>query len=178
MSPNDPYNNGSNDDHEENPFEELFRKLSSGQNINPEDLQGMGVPMDPAMMSGMFSQIQAMMSGMNSDGSANWDQARAHARRLATAENGDPAVSSTQKSAVKDAAQLAQLWLDPVIAFDRAVRVRAAQRRGLLLTDYDKYHDLYLLWIINGGAAAGQGTTANASGGSQGAQGCQRSKGR
>jgi len=31
MSTNNPYNNGNNDDNEDNPFEELFRKLSSGQ---------------------------------------------------------------------------------------------------------------------------------------------------
>ncbi|WP_269927931.1 zinc-dependent metalloprotease [Kocuria massiliensis] len=131
MSPNDPYNNGNHDDdNEDNPFEELFRKLSSGQNINPEDLQGMGVPVDPAMMSGMFSQIQSMMSGMNADGSANWEQARDHARRLATADNADPSVTSTQKSAVKDAAQLAQLWLDPVIDFDRAAMADEAWSRS------------------------------------------------
>lgn len=119
MSTNNPYNNGNNDDNEDNPFEELFRKLSSGQGINPEDLQGMALPVDPAMMSGMFSQIQSMMSGMNADGSPNWAQAREHARRIASAEK-DPSVTSNQKAAVKDAAQLAQLWLDPAIDFDRA----------------------------------------------------------
>lgn len=129
MSTNNPYNNGNNDDNEDNPFEELFRKLSSGQGINPEDLQGMAMPVDPAMMSGMFAQIQSMMSGMNSDGSANWGQAREQARRLASAEK-DPSVTSTQKSAVKDAAQLAQLWLDPVIDFDRAALADEAWSRS------------------------------------------------
>ena len=116
MTSNNP--NGNHDDHGENPFEEIMRKLSSGQGLNPEDLQGMGMPMDPAMMSGLFAQIQSMMSGMNSDGSVNWDQARQHARQLASSDS-DPAVTSRQKSAVKDAMQLAQLWLDPVTDFDR-----------------------------------------------------------
>ena len=101
-----------------NPFEELFRRLSSGQGLNPEDLRGMSVPMDPAMMSGLFSQIQAMMSGMSRDGSVNWEAARDHARQLAAAES-DPSLTGSRKAAVRDAMQLAGLWLDAQTQFSR-----------------------------------------------------------
>ena len=119
MSPNNPFN-GDHEDPEdrENPLEELFRRLSAGQGLDPEALRGMGMPMDPAMMSGLFAQIQSMMGGMNQDGSVSWDHARQQARQIAAAE-GDPSVSSNQRAAVRDAMQLAQLWLDPVTQLPR-----------------------------------------------------------
>jgi len=39
-----------------------------------------------------------------------------------------------------------------VIQYDRAVRIRTAQRRDLLLTDYNQFSDLHVLWIQNAGA--------------------------
>jgi hypothetical protein len=42
-----------------------------------------------------------------------------------------------------------------IIQYDRAVRIRAAQRRNLLLTDYAQFGDLHVLWIQNAGGAAG-----------------------
>lgn len=116
MSSNDRNDHG---DHEENnPFEELFRRLNGGQGLGPEDLQGMGMPMDPQMMQGIFAQIQQMMSGASADGSINWQAARDQARQLAQSD-GDPSVTANQKAAVRDAMQLAQLWLDPQTDFPR-----------------------------------------------------------
>ncbi|MED6045760.1 zinc-dependent metalloprotease [Rothia sp. BD8] len=115
QNPDDRESHGEGDG---NPFEELFRRLSSGQGLNPEDLRGMSVPMDPAMMSGLFSQIQAMMSGMSRDGSVNWEAARDHARQLAAAES-DPSLTGSRKAAVRDAMQLAGLWLDAQTQFSR-----------------------------------------------------------
>jgi hypothetical protein len=43
-----------------------------------------------------------------------------------------------------------------IIAYDRAVRIRVAQRRDLLLTEYHKYADLHILWIQGTGAGATQ----------------------
>lgn len=115
MSPQDPFSSGFGNDDES--FEEFFRKLSQGQGMDPEELQRMG--MDPAMMSGLFSQIQSMVSGMGQDGGVDWDQVRQNARQAA-ASSSDPSLTQAQKAAVKDALQLAQLWLDPATDFQRA----------------------------------------------------------
>jgi hypothetical protein len=55
-----------------------------------------------------------------------------------------------------------------VIQYDRAVRIRVAQRRDLLLTDYHHFSDLHVLWIQNAGAngtKAGDGDKRTRSGG-------------
>ncbi|KZP19210.1 hypothetical protein FIBSPDRAFT_744345 [Athelia psychrophila] len=41
-----------------------------------------------------------------------------------------------------------------VINYDRAVRIRAGQRRDILLTDFAKFSDLHVLWILGAGAGA------------------------
>lgn len=124
-----------NNSHENNdgsdPFEEFFKKLSenggfsegnfdpAAMGIDPETLKNMGgIPMDPAMMQGIFAQVSAMMSAAPSDSPVNWDLARQTARQFVSSQ-GDPSVSANEKSAVADATQLADLWLDPVTAFDR-----------------------------------------------------------
>ncbi|KAF5376292.1 hypothetical protein D9615_008534 [Tricholomella constricta] len=50
-----------------------------------------------------------------------------------------------------------------VIQFDRAVRLRVAQRRDLLLTDHAAFADLSMLWLQNAGASGDNaGMTGNA----------------
>jgi hypothetical protein len=68
-----------------------------------------------------------------------------------------------------------------VIQFDRAVRIRAAQRRDLLLTDYHNFTDLHVLWIQNAGAGGSKsgesdrrGRTGATSGGSRRREACRR----
>lgn len=125
----------SNNSHENNdgsdPFEEFFKKLSenggfpggnfdpSAMGIDPEMMKNMGgMPIDPAMMQGIFAQVSAMMSSSSTDEPVNWDLARQTARQVVSAD-GDASVTSNEKSAVADATQLADLWLDPVTAFER-----------------------------------------------------------
>lgn len=118
---NNPFGSGDND-----PFEELFKKLSEQggfdangfASIDPEDFKNMGIPVDPNMLSGIFAQVSSMMNAQPSDEPVNWDMARQHARRV-VAGNEDPSVTGNQKSAVADATQLADLWLDPATGFDR-----------------------------------------------------------
>ncbi len=112
---NNPFGGNGQD-----PFEEFFKKLSQngGSNFNADDLRGMGIPLDPAMLQGIFSQFTNMMSGQGQDGSVNWEMARQHARQAVAAKN-DPTVTANQKSAVRDASQLADLWLDSVVQFSR-----------------------------------------------------------
>lgn len=118
---NNPFGSGDSD-----PFEELFKKLSEQggfdpsamNNLDPEDLKNMGIPVDPSMLSGIFAQVSSMMSAQPTDEPVNWDLARKHARQVVAGDN-DPSVTGNQKSAVADATQLADLWLDPVTGFDR-----------------------------------------------------------
>ena len=44
-----------------------------------------------------------------------------------------------------------------VIQLDRAVRIRVSQRRDLLLTDYNQFSDLHVLWIQNAGTKGKSG---------------------
>lgn len=125
---NNPFGFENNDGND--PFEEFFKKLSEGganlpfdsnafNNIDPEELKKMGIPMDPAMLSGIFAQVSNMMNASaNSDEPVNWDLALQHARRVVATEP-DPSVTVNQKSAVKDATQLADLWLDAATSFER-----------------------------------------------------------
>lgn len=51
-----------------------------------------------------------------------------------------------------------------IIQYDRAVRIRAAQRRDILLTDLSQYSDLHVLWIQNAGGASGVSKTGRSGG--------------
>lgn len=122
-SSNNPWGNSDGSD----PFEEFFKKLSeNGGNfdpqamgIDPEMMKNMGgFPLDPAMMQGIFAQVNAMMSA-SSDEPVNWDLAQQTARQFISV-SGDSSVTPNQKAAVADATQLAELWLDPETSFDRA----------------------------------------------------------
>lgn len=122
---NNPFGSSGND-----PMEEFFKKLQEsgfdpsamGMNGNgsfdPEAMKNMGMPFDPAMLSGIFAQVNAMMSAQPSDEPVNWDLAKQHARQVLAAGD-DPSMTSNQVGAVRDAAALADLWLDPVTVFDR-----------------------------------------------------------
>lgn len=122
-----PHDNNDGSD----PFEEFFKKLSenggfesgnfdpSAMGIDPEMMKNMGgLPMDPAMMQGIFAQVSAMMNSTSANQPVNWDLARQTARQVVSAQ-GDSSVSAQQKSAVADATQLAELWLDPATSFER-----------------------------------------------------------
>lgn len=122
-SSNNPWGNSDGSD----PFEEFFKKLSkNGGNfdpqamgIDPEMMKNMGgFPLDPAIMQGIFAQVNAMMSA-SSDEPVNWDLARQTARQFVSV-SGDSSVTPNQKAAVADATQLAELWLDPETSFNRA----------------------------------------------------------
>ncbi|HJD50459.1 MAG TPA: zinc-dependent metalloprotease [Candidatus Rothia avistercoris] len=118
-----PYDSAGRD-----PLEEFLKKLQE-QGFDPSAMNGaagfdadalknMGIPLDPAMLSGIFAQVNSMMSAQSSDEPINWDMAKQHARQV-LAMGEDPSVTSSQTGAVRDAAALADLWLDPVTIFER-----------------------------------------------------------
>ena len=65
-----------------------------------------------------LQQLGRMMQsgGAPGDGPVNWNMAKDAARQLAV-QSGDPSVPASSRSAVQDAVQLAQTWLDPVVVF-------------------------------------------------------------
>lgn len=120
---NHPFGSSGND-----PLEEFLKRLreqgldpaslDGAQGFDADALRGMGVPLDPAMLSGIFAQVSSMMNAQSSDEPVNWDLARQHARQV-LALGKDPSTTSSQAGAVRDAAALADLWLDPVTLFER-----------------------------------------------------------
>lgn len=146
---NNPFGNSGND-----PMEEFFRKLQEsgfdpnamgmGTNgaFDPDAMKNMGMPIDPAMLSGIFAQVNAMMSAQPTDEPVNWDLAKQHARQVITAGS-DPSMTSSQQGAVRDAAALADLWLDPVTAFDRpAFNAEAWSKAEWLENSFDTWKEI------------------------------------
>lgn len=113
---NNPYDSAGRD-----PLEEFLKKLQE-QGFDPSAMNGaagfdadalknMGIPLDPAMLSGIFAQVNSMMSAQSSDEPVNWDMAKQHACQV-LAMGEDPSVTSSQTGAVRDAAALADLcWI-------------------------------------------------------------------
>jgi hypothetical protein len=59
-----------------------------------------------------------------------------------------------------------------IISFDRAVRIRVAQRRDLLLTDFGEFVDLHMHWI----QGTGSGSSARLASGSRSEPGARRTQ--
>lgn len=120
---NNPFGSSGND-----PLEEFIKRLQEsgfdpsalGGNgaFDADAMKNMGMPFDPSMLSGIFAQVNSMMSAKPTDDPVNWDLAKQHARQVLAAGE-DPSVTSNQVGAVRDATSLADLWLDPVTIFER-----------------------------------------------------------
>ncbi|MDO5751050.1 MAG: zinc-dependent metalloprotease [Rothia sp. (in: high G+C Gram-positive bacteria)] len=102
-----------------NPFSGMFSLPLDG-NIDPEELKNMGLPFDPSMLQGMFSQMQAMFSGQGgaAEKGVNWSQVKEQTRQLIS-RGSDPSVPTNLEYAAVDAANLADLWLDTATVFER-----------------------------------------------------------
>lgn len=87
------------------------------------------LPQDPAQLRAAAAQMQHMF-GAEGDGPVNWTMAEDLARRTASGSvqlpgapapsgsPGDPAPTADQIQQLQEAAQVARLWLDPVISVD------------------------------------------------------------
>ncbi|MFW0108533.1 zinc-dependent metalloprotease [Rothia sp. P7181] len=124
-SNNNPWGMPSDDG--SNPFEEFFKKLSENGfpgaqgnpaewPLDPEQMKNMGIPIDPAQIAAVFSGLTSMSAGASADEPVNWELAKSHAHQ-AVSQGEDPKLTTAQESAVADAIQLAQLWVDPATAF-------------------------------------------------------------
>lgn len=134
---------GPHDDGEEprDPLEEMLRSMLGpqiaddalramrAQGFDPSQLQGAAqIPTDPAQLNMLMAQVQRLMSG-GGDGPVNEAVAGDLARQTAV-HGGDPSISSAQGAAVRQALQVADLWLDPVTELTPAALQTAAWSRA------------------------------------------------
>jgi putative hydrolase len=100
-------------------IEQVFARLTGGQ-ISPElanALRDMGIDrIDPAMVQLMASQMQALFSSSSTD-PFNMALATDTARKTVS-QAGDTVVGEAARRQVAQAAQVAELWLDQVTAFE------------------------------------------------------------
>jgi putative hydrolase len=101
-------------------LEELFARLTGGQ-VSPEvaqALRDMGIDrVDPSMVHLMATQMQALFANHDSGDPFNVALATDTARKTVS-EAGDSVVGDAARRQVAQAAQVAELWLDEVTAFD------------------------------------------------------------
>lgn len=91
--------------------------------------QQANLPQDPAQLRAAAAQMQSMFAAQG-DSPVNWDMAEDIARRTAAGQTGipgmpdpsgtpgDPGPTEARTAELRQAAQVARLWLDPVISFD------------------------------------------------------------
>jgi putative hydrolase len=101
-------------------LEEVLRRLTGGS-VDPQmakALKDMGVDrVDPAMLEMMVGQVQSMFAAGSTDEPFNVQLATDTARTTVSA-TGDATVGDADRRAVAGAAQVAELWLDEVTAFE------------------------------------------------------------
>lgn len=95
------------------PMEEFFRSFTGG---SMPDMQQ------------MMAQLQQMFTPH--EGSVNFDMAKDVARHVLASAGDDPSVSNSQAGAVRDAARLAESWLDDVTDIDSGATTVSAWSRA------------------------------------------------
>lgn len=121
---NRPDDSGNDEENPKDPFSEMFGSLFGGASgFDPKNLpagfgEAMGLGNNPDAMAQMMKQAQAMMAAMQQGGSGpvNWKMATDTARQAIAGD--DPSISSARASAIENAAQLANLWLDAATTFE------------------------------------------------------------
>jgi putative hydrolase len=111
------------------PLEQVFAALTGGGagGVGGAGRGGAGTPDMAALMGQLQSQMQAMMTPH--EGSVNWPLAKDVARRV-VAQQPDRSPSERDRSAVADAMQLADHWLDSVTDFGSGVSSSSAWSRA------------------------------------------------
>jgi putative hydrolase len=102
------------------PFEQFFAQGMGG-------LGGMAGGQGMPDLSQLFGQLQSMLQPY--DGPLNWNVALDLARKT-VAQSPDPTPTSKQQSAVADAVQLADHWLDETTSFPSGVTTATAWSRA------------------------------------------------
>ncbi|WP_193104301.1 zinc-dependent metalloprotease [Brachybacterium sp. FME24] len=148
---NDPIPGGPGDMDEE--ALKRFLKETFGDALPEGALDGLdlsalaeqaNLPQDPAQLRAAAAQMQNMFAAQG-DSPVNWEMAEDIARRTAggmagipgapepTGTPGDPDPTAAQAADLRQAAQVARLWLDPVIAIDVPTHELGVFSRGTWL---------------------------------------------
>lgn len=88
-------------------------------------------PNDPAQLQAFLAQLQQMLANPSS-GPVNWDLARQVAQSQL---RDDPAVATSQRTAIEEALRLADLWLEAESSLPSGIRSIEAWRRADWLTN-------------------------------------------
>src|SRR5680860_693665 len=118
--PGDRDSSGDNNPFKGTPFEQIFAAFGGQMPGAQGGAQGM------PDLSMLMSQMQSMMAPY--DGSVNWTLAKDVARK-AVAQEPDPSPTDAQKSALGDALQLADHWLDQATDLPSGVNTTSAWSR-------------------------------------------------
>ncbi|AXK44697.1 zinc-dependent metalloprotease [Brachybacterium saurashtrense] len=106
--------------------------------------QQANLPQDPAQLRAAAAQMQHMFAAQG-DSPVNWQMAEDIARRTAAGQTGipgapdpagtpgDPSPTESDVASLRQAAQVARLWLDPVLSFDVPSTELAVYSRGTWL---------------------------------------------
>lgn len=99
-------------DREDKPesFEELLRKLFSGEAIDPRALSASGLPLDPKMLQELLSQMTTSLAADGNNSGVNWQLAENTARSIASKNSKN--VPQEIGRQIDSAALTAALWLD------------------------------------------------------------------
>lgn len=137
----EPTRGDGNDGHGPGEWEELLRSLLGPQaadeaiaamrasGLDPSAMsQAAGLPADRNQLMQMITQMQQMMA-QGAGEPVNWSIAQDLARQTAAA-GGDPSVSAAEAQRVREALQVADLWLDPVTDHAPAPGPREAWSRA------------------------------------------------
>ncbi|MGV1034722.1 MAG: zinc-dependent metalloprotease [Microbacteriaceae bacterium] len=98
----------------EEEFQRMLNELLSGSGVDPAQLAGAaGLPNDPASLAALMNQLRQSMSGP--DGGVNWSVAIQHGEQQAAQD--ERQIEPGERSALEQAANLAELWLDEATSF-------------------------------------------------------------
>ncbi|APF39690.1 zinc-dependent metalloprotease [Neomicrococcus aestuarii] len=129
-----PPNNNPNDPDDNDPMQEMFKRMFGGQlppGFDPSAL-GMtpGQGADPAQMQAIFRQLQGLFGAMASGetGPVNWTLAQQSAREATAGQ--DPSLTTNAKAAVENATKLADLWLSQATSFGPVIQAPQALTRS------------------------------------------------
>ncbi|UWF78154.1 zinc-dependent metalloprotease [Microbacterium neungamense] len=118
-------------DQDPSDFEEFLRRMMAGGDVDPEAmreaLSGMGgMPLDPAMMAGFMSQMQAAFQG------DPWQNAERQALHIANRDG--LGITDGARSSIADAFGLANLWLSEATTISELASAPRAMTRGEWVT--------------------------------------------
>ncbi|SNU01691.1 putative hydrolase [Ruaniaceae bacterium KH17] len=97
--------------------------------LDPETMgEAAGVPTDPMQLQAMLAQMRTLFSSPDT-GPVNWQLAHDVARQQVHT-GGDPIVTAAEDARIRQALQIADLWLDPVTELVAAAPTRRALSRS------------------------------------------------